>query len=161
MALHDIKPFKDLVEGLIGRDVEFALGPMVEPEGRNTVGVYVNPSNVMSAIVLLDRPLTAYLGGALGLVPIGIIEESLADGLVPENLQENTGEVLNVLAAVLGEVLGVHQRLDVIYPPTEGLPGNVNSFAGDATMSRLDLTLDVAGYGSGHMSVVGFEQHPA
>jgi hypothetical protein len=158
VALRDIKPFKDLIEGLIGRDVEFGLGPMVDPDQRNTVGVYVNPGHAMSAVVLLDKPLTAYLGAALGLVPIGVVEDSLADGLVPASLQENTGEVLNVLAAVLGEALGVHQRLEVVYPPTEGLPGPVNAFAGDATASRLDLTLDVSGYGSGHMSVVGVEQ---
>ena len=161
MALREIKPFKDLIEGLVGRSVEFGFGPLVDPDGRNTVGVYVNPSNVMSALVLMDRPLTAYLGAALGLVPAGIVEESLAEGVVPENLQENAGEVLNVIAAVLGDVLGVHQRLDVIFPPTQGLPGPVNTFAGDATMSRLDMSLDIAGYGSGNMSVVAFEQHPS
>lgn len=145
----------DLVEGLLGRDVTCAPGPAVDPaaEPGPTTAVYVDDANQLSAVVLRDPPLTAYIGAAPGLVPKCGAEAAIEDGEVSAALQENAAEVLNVLAAVLGDASGVHQRLYETYSAGEARPADVNAWSASAG-SRRDLTLDVKGYGSGQMSII-------
>jgi hypothetical protein len=155
MALPSVKAVKDVMEGLLGRDVETTPGDAVDLSASPapTVAVYVDPANQLSSVVLMDMELTCYVGAALGLVPKGGADASVEDGVVADNLQENTAEVLNVLAQVLGDAAGVHQRLYATYAAGDPVPGDAAQWAGTLG-SRRDLHLDVKGYGGGGLSIV-------
>ncbi len=155
MALPSPKQIKDLLEGLLGRDVVIGDGPPVALDGvpRPMLASYADDSGRLSTVVATDFALTAYTGAALGLVPKGGAQAALEDGALPASLQENTAEVLNVLAAPLGEASGIHQRLTGSFGPQQMAPSNVSVRA--ATLgSRADFEITIEGYGTGGLSIV-------
>ena len=155
VSLPDRKQIKDLFEGLLGRDVSIADGSPVEPTARPAplVGVYVDDRTQLSAVALMDFALAAHAGAALGLVPRGGAEAAIEDGALPPMLVENAAELLNVLAAPIGDAAGVHQRLYQTVAPDQAIPADVAAWA--VTLGhRTDLRLEIKAYGTGVLSVV-------
>ena len=64
---------RDLLEGMLGRDVDIETGAdAVDPTkfpGAVT-GVYVDDQLRLSALVVIDEPLAACLGAAIALIPL-------------------------------------------------------------------------------------------
>jgi hypothetical protein len=156
MDMPDRKQIRDLFEGLLGRDVAIAdatepLSPDVVP--KPAVAVYVDDTGRFAALALMDFSLVAHTGASLALIPVGGAEAAIEDNVMPANLMENCSEVLNVLAAPIGDASGVHQRLERVYSPSDALPPELAAVA--ATIgAREDVQLDIAGYGSGRLAVV-------
>ena len=155
MRLPDPKQVKDLFEGLLGRDVTLTEGVPVplDSRPRPTTAVYVDDRNGLSAVALMDFSLTAYSGAALALLPKGGAEDAIDEKDLPLTLLENAAELLNVLAAPIGDASGVHQRLHQTFGPDQLPPSDVTAWSARLG-SRLDLRLDIKGYGSGNLSVV-------
>ncbi|WP_296602027.1 hypothetical protein [Nocardioides sp.] len=154
MSLPDRKLIKDVFEGLLGRDVAVGDGTPISLDApRPVVATYIDPHHQLAFLAVMDLPLAAYAGAALALIPKGGAEAAIEDGVLPDNLFENVSEILNVLAAPIGEASGVHQRLSTTLAPADPLPPHIASCA--ATVgAREDVTLEVAGYGSGTLSIV-------
>ena len=144
---------RNLVESLIGRDVDISDGVPVVNRTTNVVGVYVNDRLGLQAVCVIDIELAARFGGALGMVPRGGVEDAISERSLPEVLRANCYEVLNVIAAVFNVANAPHVRLYEMYGPNAAIPGDVAAVAGLAG-SRMDVTMKVAGYGDGHMSIV-------
>jgi len=154
MSLPHRKQIKDLFEGLLGRDVAVGDGtPVTLETPRPVVATYVDDAHRLTTVVLMDQALAAYAGAALALVPKGAAEDAIEDKMLPPNLFENSAELLNVLAAPIGEASGVHQRLVDTYAPSDSVPPQVQA-AGATLGAREDVELDIAGYGRGALSVV-------
>jgi hypothetical protein len=149
------KAVKDLFDGLLGRDVAVANGTAVDPAAKlgPSTAVYVDDKNELSAVVLMDFALTAYVGAALGLIPAGGAEAAIEDREMSNTLNENAFELLNVLAGVLNECSDVHQRLYRVHRPGEVVPADVAPWT-IAPGPRTDLKLDIKGYGGGALSIV-------
>jgi hypothetical protein len=149
------KQIKDLLEGLLGRDVTLAPAAPFAPGPRTpaSVAVYVDDALRITALVACDLPLSAYAGAALGLVPIGGAEAAVEAGGLTETLSENLYEVLNIAASMFNEPGADHLRLHELHPAGEPLPPMVR--AQSLTLGRReDVSLDIAGYGKGQLSVV-------
>jgi hypothetical protein len=154
MSLPDRKLVKDVFEGLLGRDVSVGDGTPVSLDNpRPVVATYIDPQHHLATVVAMDLPLAAYAGAALALIPRGGAEAAVEDKMLPDNLFENVSEILNVLAAPIGECAGVHQRLSTTFAPHDPLPGQIASYAATPGV-REDLMLDISGYGSGMLSIV-------
>jgi hypothetical protein len=155
MDLPDRKQIKDIFEGLLGRDVAIGDGsPVLMDLPKPVVATYVDDAQRLCAVVVMDLALAAHAGAALALIPKGGAEAAVEDKDLPANLYENAAEILNVLAAPLGEASGVHQRLSATFAPTDSVPAHVLACA--ATLgARDDLSLEIQGYGTGSLSVVG------
>ncbi|MDM7830576.1 hypothetical protein [Cellulomonas edaphi] len=152
--LPSAKEVRELIEGLIGRDVNVATGgAMVDPAAGGLTGVYVDRRLALVALVILDVPLAASIGAALGLVPVHVAAEAAELGQLPQALSENAGEVLNVMASLFNLEGAPHVRLDRIYQPGEPLPADVATWV-LAYVRRTDLDMEVAGYGSGGFSLL-------
>ena len=154
MNLPDRKQIKDVFEGLLGRDVAISDGaPVLMEHPLPVVAAYVDDQHQLTAVVVMDLRLAAHSGAALALIPKGGAEAAVEDEELPTSLYENASEILNVLAAPLGEASGVHQRLSATFAPTDAVPPHVLSCA--ATLgAREDLSLEIQGYGTGSLSVV-------
>ena len=149
------KQVKDVLEGMLGRDVLVHDGvPLpIDSAPRPTIATYVDDTHSLATVAVMDFALTAYAGAALGLVPRGGAEAAIEDRELPASLLENAAEVLNVLAAPLTEAGGAHQRLLEAYGPDRLPPAQVSAWC--ATLgSRLDLDVEVSGYGHGRLSFV-------
>ena len=67
-------------------------------------------------------------------------------------LVEALHEVVNVLSALFNVPGAPHSKLHRLYAPGEDLPGDVAGML--ANFNRLDLAIQVPGYGKGAVSLV-------
>ena len=154
MSLPDRKAIKDLFEGLLGRDVSIGDAvPIVFDHPRPVVATYVDDKFTLTAVAVMDLQLAANAGAAIALVPKGGAEAAIEDLRLPPNLFENASEILNVLAAPIGDHCGVHVKLSSTFAPGETVPPQVESVA-VSLGARQDVGLDIAGYGSGRLSMI-------
>jgi hypothetical protein len=144
---------RSLVEDLVGRTVDLTDDDAVGNKPTNIVAVYVNDKVNLSAVIVTDLDLAAGMGGALGMLPIGGVEDAIEEGELPGLIRDNCYEVLNVLAAVFNVGEAQHVRLYQMYGPGEEVPPDATQLA-YAVGGRMDVTLDIAGYGTGRFSVV-------
>jgi hypothetical protein len=151
-ALPPAKDVRDLLEGLLGKDVDFADGRRVT-DGSGLVGVYVDDRLGMRAVVACDLALAAYVGAAIGLMPAGGAQDAVEDGELFPVLRDNAAEVLNVMAALFNVGSAPHLRLYGHYAAGEGMPGDVGRHLGSLG-PRVDWTVSVKGYGKGELSII-------
>jgi len=149
------KDVRDLLSGLVGKPVVVSPGAPVTPaENRPVaVAVYVNPQMAVNALCLMDLGAAAYTGGSLALLPPGGCQDAVEeDGELSGMLLEALHEVVNVLAALFNTPGAPHSKLDKLYAPGDDLPGDVAGML--AAFNRIDLGVDVQGYGKGSLSLV-------
>jgi hypothetical protein len=149
------KEIRDLLTELLGRDVSVSPGAPLAPTPKTpcTIGVYVDDSLQVTALVAADLPLSAHAGAAIGLVPAAGAEAAIEEGTLSETLRENLYEVLNIAASLFNADGATHLRLYDVHHAGLPVPPNVLGLA--LTLGRReDLTVEVAGYGSGRLSVV-------
>jgi hypothetical protein len=145
------KNVKDLFDELLGRSVTVGpADPMRAPDlhAKPLSCLYADDSMVLRAIIAMDIKLAAYAGAALGLVPASGAETSIEEQELSENIADNVSEVCNIMSSMLnheGEPrVKVHQTfLPGQMPPADAI-GYMLAFG-----RRLDLTVDVQGYGAG------------
>jgi hypothetical protein len=61
-------------------------------------------------------------------------------------------EVVNVLSALFNTPGAPHSKLHKLYAPGADLPGDIEGML--AAFNRIDLAVDVQGYGKGSLSLV-------
>ncbi|NMR20541.1 hypothetical protein [Cellulomonas fimi] len=150
------KDVRDLLEVTLGRDVDVATGgPMVNPGADDgaLVGVYVDRGLRLRALVLFDLALAARAGAAIALVPPGASEGAIEAGALPDPLLENVEEILNIVRSLFNVEGAPHLTLDTTVPPGVPLAADVARWP-MAYVPRLDLEVDVKGYGPGNLSIV-------
>ncbi len=149
------KQIRDLFLGVTGKDIEVGpVNPVVPGKDAATVAVYVTDKLSTGAVIACDLPLTAYAAAALGLVPLVKADEVIASGVLPEDLAENFYEVVNILSSVFNENPDApHLKLYKVHGVGERLPSDIARSLG-YVVRRLDLKVEVAGYGSGRLSSV-------
>ena len=144
------KAVKDLLEGLLGRTVDVTPANPARAEDVATAFVagYVDDALRLSVVAGLDLSLAAYVGAAIGLVPLGGAEACIEDTELSPMLAENVGEVCNVLTTLLNREGQPHLRLYSAHKPGQPAPNDVVGHL-LALGRRLDLDVEVTGYGAG------------
>jgi hypothetical protein len=154
--LPTVMDVRELLEGLLGRDVETELtsagaDPRKHPGAM--VGVYVDDAARLRAIVVVDMALSAALGAAIGLMGARLAGDVVRSELLSPALYDNAAEILNVAASLFNAEGAPHVRLQEAYAPREITPSDVDArLRGMAR--RVDIEMTVSGYGAGRMSVV-------
>jgi hypothetical protein len=155
VQLPDAKAVKDMLSGLVGKPVAVSPGAPVTPTEKDpvSVAVYVSPSMAVNALCVMDLPLSAWTGGALALLPPGGVQDVVEeDGELTAMLTEALHEVVNVLSALFNVPGAPHSKLHQLYAPGDDLPGDLAGML--AVFNRLDLAVEVPGYGKGRLSLV-------
>ncbi len=149
------KQVRELLTDLLGREVTLTPAPPFAP-GPDTpasVAVYVDDHLRISALIVCDLTLSAHTGAAIGLVPVGGSEAAIEDGKLTDVLGENLYEVLNIAASMFNVAGADHLRLHALHPA--GPPLDPQLRISTLTLGRReDLSVDIAGYGSGALSIV-------
>ena len=143
-----------MLEDLLGRDVQVTLAdPVVAGDLPDSViAVYVGPNTQLAAVLGLSLPLAAYAGAALGLLPAGTAEDSIEDKLLSPMLGENIRELCNIFSVLLNPEDAPHVRLHQVFEPGQKPPSDARAQL-LAFGYRLDLTVEVARYGAGLLSL--------
>ena len=149
------KDVRDMLAGLVGKPVAVSPGGPVTPEPLRpvTVAIYTAPDMSVNALCVMDLGASAYTAGALALLPPGGCQDSVEEDkeLSPMQL-EALHEVVNVLSALFNTPGAPHSKLNKLVKDGEDVPGDVAGLL--ASYNRLDLEIEVPGYGKGAMSLV-------
>ena len=149
------KDVRDMLSGLVGKPVTVSPGAPVTPEPLRpvTVAIYTAPDMSVNALCVMDLGASAYTAGALALLPPGGCQDSVEEDkeLTPMQL-EALHEVVNVLSALFNTPGAPHSKLDKLVKDGEHVPGDVVGLL--AGFNRLDLEIEIPGYGKGAMSLV-------
>jgi hypothetical protein len=149
------KDVRDMLAGLVGRNVTVSPGAPVTPTPDRpvAVAVYVAPDMAVNALCLMDLGAAAYTGGALALLPPGGCQDAVEeDGELSGMQAEALHEVMNVLSALFNTPGAPHSKLHKLYAPGEEVAADLAGML--AAFNRIDLTVDVQGYGKGSLSLV-------
>ena len=149
------KDVRDMLAGLLGRAVTVSPGAPVTPAPGKpvSVAVYVDPHMAINALCVMDLAVSAYAGGALALLPPGGCQDAVEeDGELTGLMGEALHEVVNVLSALLNVPGAPHSKLYALYAAGADVPGDVAGML--ANFNRLDLLVEIPGYGKGGMSLV-------
>ena len=144
-----------MLSGLVGKEVAVSPGGPVTPAPGKpvSVAVYVDPHMAVNALCVLDLGASAYTGGALALLPPGGCQDAVEeDGELTGLLAEALHEVVNVLSALFNTPGAPHSKLHKLYPAGEDLPGDIEGML--TAFNRIDLVIEVPGYGKGGISFV-------
>jgi hypothetical protein len=147
------KDVKDLFDELLGRPVTVGpADPMRAAQLReNPLScLYVDDKLTLGAIITLDLPLAAYTGAALGLIPVAGAQACIEENELSTMVAENVTEVCNVLSSLLNREGQPRLRVHQTFMPGQMPPADAVGYM-LALGRRLDLDIDVQGYGSGKM----------
>lgn len=140
-----------LLSDLFGRDV--TVKPGTAPGGPNAVAIYRGDEDQRLCACLADLSVAANVGAALTMVPAGTAADAVKSGQLSETLRENAYEVFNILAQLFNVSGHSHVRLKAVTDPLASPPEDVaTQLAGG--MGRIDLAIEIAGYGGGSLSIL-------
>jgi hypothetical protein len=145
---------RNLFEDLLGREVQVSPGDPLEAADlpTATIAIFTDPAQQLYAVIGMQLSLAANAGAALGLLPPGAAEDSIEEKKLFPNLAENVFELCNVMTSLLNREGSPHVKLyQVIYPGMD-LPNDARAHL-LALGRRLDLTIEVARYGKGKLSL--------
>lgn len=101
-----------LLTDLLGREVKCVWTPGTHELPRvGQVAVYSDDDDVVVAVAIADDGFICRTGGALVMVPAGGVNEAAETGEIPESLQENFAEVVNIMASLMNSDETPHVRL--------------------------------------------------
>jgi hypothetical protein len=149
------KDVRDMLSGLVGKEVTVSPGAPVTPEPNRpvTVAIYTAPDMSVNALCVMDLAASAYTAAALALLPPGGAQDAVEeDKELSPMLLEALHEVVNVLSALFNTPGAPHSKLDKLVPDGDDVPGDIAGML--AGFNRLDLTVEVPGYGKGALSLV-------
>ena len=155
IVLPDPKAVRDMLTGLVGKPVNVSPGAPVTPTPKSpvAVAVYVDPYMNVNALCVMDLAAAAYTGGALALLPPGGCQDAVEeDGELSSILVEALHEVVNVLSALFNTPGAPHSKLNKLYAPGDELSGDIAGML--SAFNRIDLALEIPGYGKGGISLV-------
>lgn len=148
------KLLRDLLEDQTERAVQVRLASPYLPQGTKarTLAVYVDARLGTTAVLAADLPFSVHASAAAAGVKAAATSAVLADGwlgpVLLGRLQLFLGSVGQVLRADAGPV-----RLHAVYPPAQAAPADVTARV-VAMRRRLDLRVEISGYGAGRLSLV-------
>ncbi len=150
------KEIRDLFLDLLGREVtlhpEKPYAPT--PTEAVTLATYVDDYLRPSARVAADLRFTAYAGAAIGLVPPAGAETAIDEEALNDTINDNFYEVLNIAASLFNGGDADHLKLHSVHPAVKGGMAVSDRILTLTLGRREDLTVDIAGYGSGRVSFI-------
>jgi hypothetical protein len=149
------KDVKDMLSALVGKEVSVSPGAPVTPEPNRpvTIAIFTAPDMSVNALCVMDLGASAYTAAALALLPPGGAQDAVEeDKELSPMLLEALHEVVNVLSALFNTPGAPHSKLDKLVPDGEDVPGDIAGML--AGFNRIDLAIEVPGYGKGAISFV-------
>jgi hypothetical protein len=148
------KAVKDLFDDLLGRPVTVnSAEPIrVADVPKTLIALYTDERQQLLAVIGMDFALTAFAGAAIGLIPPGGAEACIEDNEISKMIGENAIEVCNILAGLLNREGVPRLKLYQTFLPGESAPPDAIRWL-LALGRRLDLKVDVSGYGTGKISI--------
>lgn len=152
----DVKEISRMLTTLLGREVRVAKGSRIRTGARDkyTLGAFVAENNDVVGICATDFPMASYFGAALSLFPPQKAKKCLDENEIEVSIWENTLEVYNVVSRFFHEAHEGMVQLGPTWKDGDDVPADIRKFM-RASTQRVDMTVNIVGYGSGSMALIG------
>ncbi len=158
-ADHKLKPptskaVSELLTNLVGEEVvvkQLESGDF-ELEDIAAVGEFVGDDGTLLTVCTLDLAAGSWLGAALAMIPKAAVEKDLKAKRFSDEVQENIQEVFNISSSVFHKSGLPHFRFSQLHLIKDNPPPDTVQALLDDPASKIDLEMEVPGYGSGRIS---------
>jgi hypothetical protein len=152
----DVKEISKMLGILLGREVKVAKGDRIRTGARDkyTLGVFVAENQDIVGVCVTDFPLASNFGAALSLFPPHKAKKCIDEGEIEATIWENTLEVYNVVSRYFHDAHEGMVQLGPTWRDGEQVPVEVRKFM-RASTDRVDLIVNINGYGHGAMALIG------
>jgi two-component system chemotaxis response regulator CheY len=140
---------------LLRRNVVASSAPVtpLPPNARIVAEYHSAEGSALDACAICDLGFALRAAASLTLIPSAAAEEAIRARIVEDTLKENLHEVLNVMARFFDHGGISRVQLGAVHLPNEKIsPALTAQIAKPA--GRMDLAVDVAGYGSGKLTLL-------
>jgi len=144
---------ENLLGTLMGRPVKVSRmdGHPVAAEPVIT-GTFTSDEPVLQVLARVELPLAASLAAALSVVPLEEVRDAVSSGQLGESLQDNFGEVMNILSRYLTMGGRPYRLGSQSYPPATPDPALAPLV--DASDEKRTFLVEVSGYLAGKLELV-------
>lgn len=122
------------------------------PPGPLTTALFATDEPVLQVLVRADLPLAASLAAALSVVPMAAVKECVAAKKMDESLQDNFGEVMNVLSRFISGG-GRTFRLGAVTCPPATVSADLAPLV-EGSDEKRQFNVEVPGYAAGRLEFV-------
>ena len=138
---------------LYGNDLEInPVDPLATgADSGHAAAVFIDDNGTPVSACVCDMKFAAFAGAALTKIPLGGAEDAAESGKLTENMLGNLYEVMNICSRLFMDSSSPHLKLDKLYASISDLPDNALALV-NAITGRLDLKVNIPGYGEGHLS---------
>ena len=145
---------RELLSMMVGSEVavHYSARPALQVGTAGAIARYVDDDGAVQALGACDLLVANALGHALAMLPQQRVSDAVASGAVPADAAENLHEIFNVGANLLNAPDRPHLRLDAVLTGAD-IPAELAADLA-AAIERLDLDIEVPGYGSGPFALV-------
>ncbi|MGE0810645.1 MAG: hypothetical protein AB7N69_08520 [Immundisolibacter sp.] len=141
-----------LIASLAGKNVTVTAGSKLKaPPMGSAIGVCMDETPSVAAVIVADVALAAAAGAALAMIPPTAAQDAARSGVLPVNMADNFREVTNIMCSLLTAAGGRGVRLTDF--SVAGAPSAAEAVLA-GTGARLDLVVDVQGYGKGQLAII-------
>ncbi len=154
-TLPGVAAVADIFSMLLPKDVSSKKGKPVNPGPKNktVVVLYGADDGTTEVVCMCDIKLAAAAGASLTMLPAGNVDDAVKAGGIESHLTGNVHEVFNVLGSLfVGDKPG-SGSIRELQASANALPEDVASLVKSSKV-RVDVELNVDGYGGGSLSLV-------
>ena len=148
-----------LLKGLFSRPVSTnpALPTPMPPRNAHVLAEFEKMDDgAVIACAVCDVACAVNLGAAFTLIPVGAATDAIKAGLIESSIAENLGEVLNIMSRLFEGGHNHRIRLGTVHFPGDQLCAPLHARVAKPAI-RTDMTIDVAGYGKGNMTLLSLK----
>ena len=141
---------------LLGRPVKVVKGSRIRIGARDqwTAGVFTTKDDSVVGVCATDLPMAVNTGAALSLFPPHKARACIARNAIDAAIWENTLEVYNVASRFFHDMHEGMVQVGASYQKGEDVPLSIRQFM-SRSKQRVDLRLNITGYGTGTMALIG------
>ena len=143
---------RSVLATLLGKNVTVRSLPPGKPIAGAVFAAYGADDGPASIVCVGDIGFAANAGAALALMPAATAQECIGKGKLAGPLFENVCEILNVCGQLLNRVPGQRIVLRSASDKLPDLPAEARGVLAAPTQ-RLDLSVEITGYGSGRIAL--------
>ncbi|MGB9488927.1 MAG: hypothetical protein WCA92_00555 [Terriglobales bacterium] len=142
-----------LLRHTLNRDVTCEkIAPFTIPDAQPSVtATYESNEGDVLAVCVCDLEFAANSGGALSMIPLGGVKESITAKKLDSSLADNFQEILNIFGSLFAAEGIPHVKLGRVYFSQRERPENVAKLI-SAPAARKDMKVSTSGYGAGRVS---------